>query len=456
MWQRVKSALIVGTVWLLPLPAAGAALKAGVARVDITPPIGLSMYGYGSRKATSTGILDPLMARVLVLQAGEKGLALVVLDLGEVFAPEWIERLRANAQKSWGMSYVLVAATHTHSGPDIADHYPPREGPDWETGVLEKVSRAIAEAQQREVVARLGTGYGVAYIGHNRLRVNPDGTVTWFEINKTMIPTAPIDPVVSVLRVDTAEGQPLAILVNYACHPVVFGPDNLQYSADWPGVMIRTVEQDFTTSQGAPPLCMFLQGGDGDINPFYAVTPLAEDAVKMRDWTGERVGREAARVAKGIQTEAAPEARLDFVEDLMPFHLRWNPEKFRQAVLASWGPKAAESFDRRKRAVYQLPVATVLIDNRIAWMTLPGEPFVNFQIDWRNRCPVRDAFFLGYANGSFGYFPTLYAASLGGYGAANTATWIEPGAPEQMVDHAVARVYEMLGQLTDVPEDLKK
>jgi hypothetical protein len=456
MWRGLKSLFIIGISFLLPLPRAGAALQAGVAQVEITPPTGLSMYGYGSRKGTSIGTLDPLMARVLVLTAGEKSLALVVLDLGRVFAPAWIERLRAHAQKSSGISYVLVAATHTHSGPAIDDDYPPREGPDWETGVLEKVSRAVEEAHRHLVGARLGTGYGVVYIGHNRLRVNPDGTVTWFEINKSMIPTAPTDATVSVLRVDSIEGQPLAILVNYACHPVVFGPDNLQYSADWPGVMIRTVEQTFATSSGAGPLCMFLQGGDGDINPFYAVTPLVEDAVKMRDWTGERMGREAARVAKAIQTEATPDARLDFAEDLMPFHFRWNPEKFRQAVLASWGPKAAESFDRRKQAIYQLPVATVLINNRIAWMTLPGEPFVNFQIDWRNRCPVRDAFFLGYANGSFGYFPTIYAASLGGYGAGNTATWIEPGAGEQMVDHAVAKAYEMLGRLTDMPEDLKK
>jgi hypothetical protein len=456
MGRRLKSEFIIGIVLLLPLAAAGAELKAGVARVEITPPTGLPMYGYGSRKATSIGILDPLMARVVVLEAGEKRMALVVLDLGEVFAAPWIRRLRAETQKSCGISYVLVAATHTHSGPDIDDDYPPQARPDWETGVLEKVSRAIEEAHEHAVAIRLGTGYGVAYAGHNRLRVNPNGTVTWFEINKTMIPTSPIDPTVSVLRLDTAEGQPLAILVNYACHPVIFGPDNLQYSADWPGVMIRTVERDFTGSQRVTPMCMFLQGGDGDINPFYAVTPLAEDAVKMRDWTGERVGREAARVAKAIQTEAASGGSLDFVEDLMPFHLRWNPEKFHQAVLASWGPKAAERFEKRKQSVYQLPVATVLINNRIAWMTLPGEPFVNFQIDWRNRCPVHDAFFLGYANGSFGYFPTLYAASLGGYGAANTATWIEPGAADQMVDHAVVKVYEMLGRLTDVPEDLKK
>lgn len=68
--------LWAGTV-VGPVSIAGATLKAGVARVEITPPTGLTMYGYGNRKGTSTGILDPLMARVLVLEVGEKRLALV-------------------------------------------------------------------------------------------------------------------------------------------------------------------------------------------------------------------------------------------------------------------------------------------------------------------------------------------------------------------------------------------
>jgi hypothetical protein len=454
-----------------PVQAAG--LKAGVAQVDITPPLGLPMYGYASRKGTSTGVLDPLMARVLVLEAGDKRLAWVVMDLGTVFAPAWIERLRAQALEKAGISYVIVAAIHTHSGPAIRDQYPPPELPDWETGVLEKVESAIEDAHRHAVEARLGTGYGVIDIGHNRLRVNPDGTVTWFERNNTRVPTAPVDPTVSVLRVDSRQGQPIAIVVNYACHPVVFGSDNLRYSADWPGVMIKTVEQAFegppregaanspstqagAGREGGQPLAMFWQGADGDINPYYAVHPLAEDAVKMRDWTGERLGREAARVAETIRTQDAPDASLEFVEDLLDFHLRWDREKFRAALLKSWGPQAAAVFDRRGQEPLRLPVATVLINKRIALMTMPGEPFVEFQIDWRNRCPVRDAFFMGYANGSFGYFPPIRAASLGGYGAANTATFVEPGAGERMVEHALVRLYEMLGKLSNLPEDLKR
>lgn len=450
-------ALRVGfALWLWALTVAtsveGAALRAGAAKVDITPPTGVAMWGYSNRKSSSTGTLDPLYARVLVLEAGETRLAIVDLDLGRAFGAASLAHLREAAKKTSGISYALVAATHTHSGPVIQDEYPANAVPAWETAALEKIAKAIEEACGRLVEARLGTGDGVAYIGHNRLRVNPDGTVTWFERNTTMIPTAPVDPTVSVLRVDTAEGKPLAVLVNYSCHPVVFGSDNVQYSADFPGVMAKTVEDAF----GGGPLCFFLQGAPGDINPYHAVTKLEEDAIKMRDWTGERLGQEAARVAKAIHTEAVPAPSLDFAEDWLTFRLRWDPEKFRQGLIAAFGPKVFEEYGSRIEKEIKVPATTVLINKRIALMGMPGEPFVDFQINWRDRCPVRDAFFLGYANGYVGYFPTIRMASLGGYGAGSATTWVEPGAGERLVDHAVVKVYEMLGRLTDLPEDLKK
>jgi neutral ceramidase len=433
-------------------PLQAASLKAGASRVEITPPIGLPMYGFANRKGPSDGIRDPLYARVLVLEAGEQRMALVVLDLGTVFPPAWIKQLRATARQRDGIGYVLVAATHTHSGPSPRAEASSPGTPDWTTPVLEKVSQAIDDAHQHAVAARLGVGYGVAYIGHNRLRVEPNGSVTWFERNLTKVPTAPVDPTVTVLRVDSAEGKPLAILVNYACHPVVFGSDNREYSADYPGVMIRTVEQAFGNPGGGQPTVFFLQGGDGDINPYYAVTPLEQDAVKMRDWTGETLGRVAARVAEGVRTKDVPDASLDFAEDVLDFHLRWNVAKLRAVLLKSWGPQAVAALDRREREGLHLPVAAVLINKRIALATMPGEPFVDYQIEWRQRCPVADCLFMGYSNGDFGYFPTLRMATLGGYGAANVATYVEVGAGARMLDHALIKIYEFLGRLSDTPE----
>jgi hypothetical protein len=261
--------------------------------------------------------------------------------------------------------------------------------------------------------------------------------------------------------VDAADGRPIAILVNYACHPVIFGSDNLEYSADFPGVMTKTVESAFgSVPSGAGrdgiPLCIFLQGAPGDINPYYAVTKIDEGAEQWCEWTGQRLGREAARVAREIHTDAGESGSIDYAEETIPFRLRWNLEQFRQKVTSLLGPDGYKEYVASLTREFQLPVAVLLLNKRIAFMSMPGEPFVDFQVNWRDRCPVRDAFFLGYANGYFGYFPTIRASTEGGYGAASSSTWIEPGAGERMVDQAVVKVYQMLGRYSDLPEDMKR
>ena len=204
----------------------------------------------------------------------------------------------------------------------------------------------------------------MAYIGHNRLRLNPDGSISWFERNPTHIPTSPVDPTVSAIRIDRMDGSAMAVLTNYACHPVVFGSDNLRYSADFPGVMNRVVEEKL----GGRVLSFFLQGAPGDINPYYAVTPIEQDAVKQRDWTGERLGREVARVAAEIHTQGIPEPRIEFSEEWMPVRLRWNEGKFRAALLKFLGPRAIEEYGNLIKPEFQVPAATVLINKQIAWL----------------------------------------------------------------------------------------
>jgi len=442
-------------------PLCGAGFKAGAVKVDITPPTGLPMYGYFDRTQLSKGTLDPLYARVLVLEVGGKRLALVTLDLGRVFGTASLAKLRAQLTRSSGISFLLITASHTHSGPNILDEYPSNRAPAWETACLDKIAHAVEEACEHLEEARLGTGYGEVTIGYNRRRVFPDGTVSMFWTNPDKVPTSPVDPTVSILRVDTVGGKPLAIVVNYACHPVVFGPDNLEYSADFVGVMARAVEERVGTATGSSPLCLFVQGGDGDINPYYATTPLGDGAVKKRDWTGEQLGQEAARVAETINTVAAEQPSLEFAEDPMTFPVRWDAQKFRQGMLAAYGERIYEDHAdllnaEHPRRELALPVTAVLINKTLALVGMPGEPFVDFQTDWRRRCPVRDAFFAGYTNGYLDYFPTIRAAAQGGYGAADSDTYVAVGAGERMLDHALIRIYEMLGQLADVPEDLKK
>jgi neutral ceramidase len=446
--SRALAATAVGLITFVA-PTRGDTLKAGVAKVDITPAPGLRLWGYSDRKTPATGTLDPLYARVLVLEVGSQRFALVTLDLGRTFGPASLEWLRDATRSE--VALLVVAASHTHSGPVVQDEYPAGT-PAWEAAALLKIASAVRYASGHMVDARVGSGYGLTYIGHNRLRANSNGTVSWFERNVTQVPTTPVDNTVSVLRVDGTNGQPIAILVNYACHAVVFGSDNLQYSADFPGPMTRTVEEAFD----GKPLCFFLQGAAGDINPYYAVTPFPEGALQARDWTSRKLGREVARIAQNIRTPAESSAALQFAEDRLRVRLRWDSKKWREAMIAVFGPEASQTFPSKVPEEIELPVVVVLINKRIAILCVPGEAFVQYQIAWRERCPATDALFVGYADGYNGYFPTIRSAILGGYGAANPATWVEVGAGDRIVDDGVIRINQMLGRFRDLPEDLAK
>ena len=430
--------------------AAAAPLRAAVAKVDITPPTGFLMWGYAARKAPSTGTLDPLWARVLVLDDSHTRIAVVAVDLGRSFGPPALRRLNQAVRRSSGVIGVLVAASHTHSGPVVLDEY--REGaPAWENVALDKIRKAVDQASAQLAEVWIGVGYGVSYIGYNRIEVRLDGKAKWLGSNGTEIPSAPLDPTVAVVRLDRPDGSPLAILVNYACHPVIFGADNLQYSADFPAALTQAVEE----AVDGRPLCFFLQGAPGDINPYHASTPLREDAVRLRDLAGRHLGEEAARVAKTIPTQTEAEGHLDYAEDILKVPLRWEAEKFREGLLRVFGANAFDVYGPVIAPEIDLPVSTLVINKRLAVMTMPGEPFVDFQMDWRNRCPAPDSLFLGYTNGYYGYFPTIRAAARGGYGASSSTTWVQVGAGEQMVNRALVRVHEMLGALHPAPAEVQ-
>jgi IS1 family transposase len=252
---------------------------------------------------------------------------------------------------------------------------------------------------------------------------------------------------VGVIRVDDRSGKPIAILVNYACHPVVFGPDNLRYSADYPGAMARTVDSALAGS----PICFFLQGAPGDINPFMDKTPLAENADRVMVETGVQLGQEVTRVAKTIRAEVPARPSLKANLDVLHFKLRWDRDKLLKALSQLVGEATAKRYAPLMAEPMEAPVMTILINNEIALAGMPGEPFVDFQIGFRERSPVRSNFFVGHSNGYLAYFPTIRAAVEGGYGANSVTTRTEVGAGETMLDHSIITLYKMLGKLKDTP-----
>src|SRR5712672_828220 len=98
--------------------AYAADFRAGVARVDITPPVGHAMGGYSDRKGNATGTHDPLYATVLVIESGGNSLALVTCDLRSFVST----RVGDAARQKVGVRNTIISVSHTHSGPLTWEH----------------------------------------------------------------------------------------------------------------------------------------------------------------------------------------------------------------------------------------------------------------------------------------------------------------------------------------------
>jgi hypothetical protein len=455
--NKTKTAIAIGAITMtatFALQTAQAAnLQAAVAKADISPSPGGQMWGYSNRSGPGEGSIDPLMAKVLVLADGKTAVAIVTLDLGRTLEDELLEKIRADVAKT-GMNTVTFVASHTHHAPSVELGEWPSKSNAWVTQAAHKITQAILSAAGNLRDAKIGVGYGEVDEGHNRRHHNSDGTIQMRWRNAERAKTSPVDKTVTVLRVDSADGKPMTLLVNYACHPVVLGPDNLKYSADWCGVMMKNVEAELGTQ------CMFAQGACGDINPYVDKTPLAKGGLASMTTMGERIAKEVARIGQSIETVSAKDGgSVKYVTRQFQMQPRWNmtdPEskaaifKRYAAYIERMGKDAIDKYLGRYVHPMDAQSTTIVINDEIAMAGFPGEFFVEFQTDLRRRSPAKHTMFFGYADGYWAYFPTIQAAAEGGYGA-DYQTFVAVGTGEELVDRAVMDIHELMGHWSKAP-----
>src|ERR1017187_7732700 len=148
---------------LLLLPIAYAAdFRAGVSRIDITPPVGHAMGGYSERKGAATGTHDPLFATVLVIESGDNSIALVTCDLRSFVST----RVGELAKQKFNIQNTLIDVSHNHSGPLTWELRSP-----WYAEAEDKMVEAIGRAKAAAFPATLETSAGNIYLGHNRRKI---------------------------------------------------------------------------------------------------------------------------------------------------------------------------------------------------------------------------------------------------------------------------------------------
>lgn len=443
---------LVGVVCMAVSVVVGAApaaytLEVGVATADITPPLGLQMWGYQSRTMPSEGAWDPLMAKALLLDDGESRAAIVALDLGRTPPQDVIDRIRKTARERYSVAQLLLTAIHTHAAPSITPRESAAPNLRWMNELEWRIIHVVGDAVSARRPVTVEVGYGSVDISYDRRVVNPDGSVTMLWSNHERAENTPVDQTVGVMIFKDKKEQTVATLVHYACHPVLFGADNQKYSADFPSGLCAYVEKHIGGT------CLYLQGGCGEINPYLCpVKPTNEGYAVVRQ-EGEKVGKEVVRVAKDMRKIPDEELTLKVKSEHRRFYLRYPPddERIRLAFYFVYGEGEAAGEFATVPATIDVETSMVLLGEQVAWVGFPGEFFDDFQLELREGSPIPNTYFVGYCNGYLSYFPTIQQAVEGGYGASY-GTMLEVGAGEQLIDRAIINLYTLIGKLSPIPE----
>ncbi|HQE83418.1 MAG TPA: neutral/alkaline non-lysosomal ceramidase N-terminal domain-containing protein [Candidatus Hydrogenedentes bacterium] len=401
---------------------------------DITPASSLALWGYSDRQGPANGVLDPLMVYAVVFRGKETTAALVSADLGRPPMKDVLDAIRERAA-SLGVAHVFFAATHTHHAPEMDVPNAPHAN-----AVLEGTIEAIAEAVEKLEPARIGTGTATFDIGHNRRRMLDDGRCAMLWRNEERLPTEPVDREATLIKLDRMDGRPVALLVHFACHPVVMGPSNRQYSADYIGEMRRLVEAE----SGYP--CMFLQGACGDINPYLDKTPIDAGGADAARQVGAACARSVLASLPSIGPHSTACGDVAFCQKEVMVGVRWDlndPDQRRIVFEAHGGERGF--FGRYFESAtpdLRVPVTVLSLGDAVAFVGLPGEVFVEYQLELKAKAPVRHALLCGYTNEYHAYFPTVAGALAGGYGGA-AASYVGIGAADKLLFEAQMILAEM-------------
>ena len=465
-------------------PSGPCPLRAGAAQVEITPKAGAHLAGDIGVFRPAQSVADPLYAKAVVLERGDRKICLLTLDVTIITQP-WTEKIRAAAAKlGFDPDAVMVHAIQTHSAPPIGHfmldqdlpHVPPEF--EWirggETSFYESATRgaieAIRLADQSLEPVQVGVGSAInARLAFNRRGIKRDGTAcmpwVYSSLHQPLGPTdirymeGPMDPEVGVMCLRNGDARMVAMLLHYTCHPVnVFAQrPNLVVSADWPGAWAAGVRGVY----GRSCVPLVINGCCGNINPWPPFEPdftpdhrrmgreLTETACRVIDRMSFRdesaLDWGITRVPLPIR-EVAPDA-LEAAQKILAEHPqpKWSSDN-PTAVARDWMSAALTvSVDLQRRRQPELPYEIqVLRVGDTAIIGLPGEPFVEGQLRIKIGSPTYPTYVAHCTTQYVGYVPTAEAFKRGGH-EVNTSYWakLQPEALDLIVDGAL----ELLGQV---------
>jgi hypothetical protein len=432
--------------------------RVGVAATDITPPLGISMAGYYHARGAD-GVLDPLWCKALVVEADGARAAFVALDLISV-TRAITDEARAEIEKAVGLAgdHVMIAATHAHTGPQLAGRDRRSEALGGEVSLSAqytetlpaKIAAAVRRAHERLEPAQLRAAKGRCDgLTFNRRYIMRDGTVGWNpgKLNPDIVMAAgPSDPEVGILLMEkpkaSGPAQTLATCVNFAMHSDTTGGSKL--SADWPGALSRVL----AGYHGPDHLSLVTLGTCGNLNHldfgwgWPQSTPIEPHRISTI------LGAAVFQAYKGLQPVAVGpiRAKSEIVELALPGVTPAQVEEARQTLAVTKDDRGA-NFMKQVRAYRTLDVAgregkphrvevqVIALGPDVAWVSLPGEVFVELGLAIKQRSPYPHTYVVELANENIGYLPDRRSYAEGNYEPESARC--APGSGERLVEAAI-------------------
>jgi len=435
-------------------------LQAGFAEIDITPPAGCELVGQFHRRVAER-VRDPLAANALVLASGEQALAILSLDI-IVFPEDRVARVRDTVAAATGIpaDAILIAATHTHTGPPCNAkliHEYDLDSP-YQRTLDEAAARAVIQAWERRRPAELACGKGYVRAATNRRTVFRDGTGAMYGSGRPREEIigleGPTDPEVNVVVVrDASTHTLLGALVNYACHATCVESARF-VSADYPGAVRAWLQNRFGPETGV----VYLNGACGNLSPSDVLHPAQtfhseEGMAAMGQQIGacvEAVLNHATAHAHFTSGSPLGAARAEVQGPLRSVSDEtYAAAKPKLAELRAAHPDPATREGSINREIYYAQAAVsfyeqgartrpfevqVLRLGHAAVVSNPCECFVEHGLQIKSRSPAALTLVSELANGYAGYLPTRAAMRHGGY-----ETWLaessclDPAAADTLV-----------------------
>jgi hypothetical protein len=416
--------------------------KAGAASIEITLDEPVWLAGYAARTKPSQGVISPLFVKALALE-DEGGQRFVLLTADLIAIPGAIAdavRVYLAGKHAVRPTNMLVAASHTHYGPEI------RPDKALFFGIPEEYARLIAPAADAVTTAlKLVADHALAKLAPAWLFARQ--TTAGFADNRRAHGDV-VDHGVPVLEAVGADGRRIAVVCGYACHNTTIPPEDCRICGDWAGFAQAHIERE---SPGCT--AMFVTGAAADQNPH------PRGSVELSQQYGRELGDAVNRAVATPGREVSPQLRVAFEKVTLPLE-RVDRATLESRVTSDDKPVARKArflLDQIARGEpliteYPAPLHALRLGDELLMIALSGEPVNDyahrFKREFSSVAP--QIWVAGYCNDMFGYVPTRRIQLEGGYegGRANLWSWVPAPFDETVETRIVDGVTRLVRAVT--------